>query len=162
MTIRSAGPREAAALSALAIRSKAHWGYDAEEMSVFEGELTLAPEALAPRDATVVEEDGVLLGFYTLLEHEDGVLELEHLFVEPSHLRRGLGSRLLRHALRRAAGRGVSKLIVLSDPNATEFYLAHGATVVEEIPSSIPGRSIPRLVLPLAGVAGDHPEAPGS
>jgi putative acetyltransferase len=98
----------------------------------------------------VLEEEGALLGFYTLLESPEGTLELEHLFVEPDRLRGGLGGQLLRHALRRAAERGFAEVCVLSDPNAAGFYRAHGARREEEIPSSIPGRSLSRLILPLA------------
>jgi putative acetyltransferase len=148
MTIRPARPEEAAAISALALRSKAYWGYSPAELRVFQGELTLAPEELGPRAAQVSEQEGLLRGFYTLLETPGG-LELEHIFVDPEHLRRGLGSELLRHALRVATARGFAEVSVLSDPNAADFYRSHGARLEEEIPSSIPGRSIPRLVLPL-------------
>lgn len=147
--IRSALPAEAEALSSLALRSKAHWGYTPGELAVFAGELTLAPDELGPRAAQVLDQGGRLLGFYTLLEQPSGDLEIEHLFVEPAELRRGFGSRLLRHALRRATVRGFREVTVVSDSNAAGFYLAHGASLVAEIPSSIPGRSIPRLMLPL-------------
>jgi len=162
MKIRPAGGAEASELSSLALRSKAHWGYTADELEVFADELTLDPNGLELRSAHVLEDAGTPLGFYTLLEQPAGGLELEHLFVEPHALRRGIGSRLLRHALRAAGERGFTTISVVSDPNATGFYRAHGAALVEQIPSSIPGRSIPRLMLPvLNAAAGVRPEEAG-
>src|SRR5581483_9656510 len=104
--IRPARPDEAAAISALALRSKAHWGYSPDAMAVFQAELTLSPAEVLTGRAHVVEEEGQLVGFYTLRARGQGVIELEHLFVEPGRLRRGLGAALFWHALElaRAAG----------------------------------------------------------
>ena len=55
--IRRARGREAAALSALAMRSKAHWGYDAAFMAACRAELTLTPEGIAARPVFVCEAD---------------------------------------------------------------------------------------------------------
>ncbi|MGI9431250.1 MAG: GNAT family N-acetyltransferase [Myxococcota bacterium] len=162
MKIRPAIAEDARALSSLALRSKAHWGYTEDELEIFADELTLDPSELESRSAHVIEDAGTPLGFYTLLEQPTGDLELEHLFVEPGSLRRGVGSRLLRHALRAAGERGFTTISVVSDPNATGFYRAHGAALVEQIPSSIPGRSIPRLMLPvLSAAAVVRPEEAG-
>lgn len=49
VTVRPARAAEAASLSALAIRSKAHWGYTEAQMKVFRDELTLSSADLAPR-----------------------------------------------------------------------------------------------------------------
>lgn len=47
----------------------------------------------------------------------------------------------------RRARLGASGLLVQSDPNAEGFYAVHGGEVVERIPSSIAGRSLPLLHL---------------
>jgi len=154
--VRRARADEAAALSALAIASKAHWGYTPEQMAVFEAELTVTADHLAAADAHVLEDpDRGPVGFYTLIASSPGAVEIEHLFVAVDRLRSGCGSVLLRHARARAAARGASRLVVQSDPNAEGFYLAHGARVLERIPSSIPGRTIPWLELPPLGADGD-------
>lgn len=147
--IRPARPEEAGALSALAIRSKAHWGYDDAQMDVFRGELTLTAADLVDRSAAALEVDGQVVGFYTLAPHDTCAVELEHLFVEPEALRRGHGRRLLDHAVATAADAGHGRLIVQSDPNAEGFYVRAGARLVKRIPSSIPGRSIPFFELAL-------------
>lgn len=80
--IRPARPTEAAALSELAIRSKAHWGYSAVFLEASRPHLTLTKESLAAEPCFVAERDGRIRGFYRLRgEPPEG--RLEDLFVEP-------------------------------------------------------------------------------
>ncbi|MEU4236164.1 hypothetical protein [Actinoplanes sp. NPDC026619] len=53
MTIRPARPGEAAALSELARRSKAHWGYDEGFLDACRADLTLSPDDIRARRTTV-------------------------------------------------------------------------------------------------------------
>ena len=154
--LRAARPAEAAALSELAFASKSVWSYTPEQLEVFRAELTLAPTDLEAHHAHVLEAGDALLGFYTLVERADGALELEHLFVAPGRLRKGAGTRLLRHALGLANALGHRRFLVQSDPNAEGFYLRHGARLLERIPSSIPGRTIPLLELAVPPHASDR------
>ena len=148
LEIRPARPDEAAAISALARASKAVWDYTPEQLAVFAEELTLRPEDILPAHTRVLTDaaDG-LLGFYSFAVRPDGRLELDHLFVAATRLREGLGRRLLRSARELASNLGHERFVVQSDPNAEGFYLSEGARLLERIPSSIPGRSIPFLEL---------------
>lgn len=65
--IRKAQPHEAEAISQLGIRSKAYWGYSAEQIKVFESELTISPEAIVLHPTIALELDGRLIGYYALL-----------------------------------------------------------------------------------------------
>jgi GNAT superfamily N-acetyltransferase len=148
--IRAARPDEAAALSALALRSKAHWGYDAEFMRACAGELTFHPQELRPLRAHVAEGDrGTVLGFFTVAgEAPEG--KLEHLYVDPRAIGSGAGRALLAAACNLARSEGFRFLFIDADPNAETFYLHHGAVRDGEVPSgSIPGRKLPRLRLDL-------------
>jgi GNAT superfamily N-acetyltransferase len=147
--IRRAWPHEAPALGALAVRSKAAWGYAPAEMAVFEAELRIAPEAIVAGRAFVLEGWGRVAGFYTLEPAERGGLELGHLFVEPALMGRGVGAHLLTHARAQAERRGERRLLVLSDPHAERFYRRHGAVRLRLVPSSIPGRLLPLLEIEL-------------
>lgn len=149
--IRPARPSEAAIISDLAIRSKSHWQYTPEQLAVFRGELTIAPEQLEMKQAHVAEENGAIVGFYTLASLAGSDVELEHIFIDPALLNRGVGSRLFRHACETAKVSGAKTLVIQSDPNAAGFYHALGATLEREIPSSIPGRSIPYFTFSLVG-----------
>jgi GNAT superfamily N-acetyltransferase len=149
MDIRPARSDEASALSELAMRSKAFWGYDADFLERCRPELTLRPEDLAPLRAHVAVEGDALLGFFTLRgEPPEG--ELDALYVEPRAIGRGTGRALLSRAVLVARALGFRALAIHSDPHADAFYLRHGAARVGEVPSgSIAGRVLPLLRLAL-------------
>ncbi len=136
--IRPALSTEAACISALAIRSKASWGYPEEQMAVFRRELILLEEHIVPKRTHVLEADGAIVGFYTLVPHDATTLELAHLFIEPTKLRQGYGSQLFRHARQSAQEANFRVLVIQSDPHAVGFYRALGAQLTHEIPSVYP------------------------
>jgi len=154
--IRPARPQEADELGALAVRSKAHWGYDAAFMAAFRDELKISADQLAARrtyvavtrgpDAGAVER---ILGFGTI-EGEPPAGELGMLFVDPPAIGRGVGGALFSHLSAVAVDLGFHRLTIASDPNAEPFYLARGAVRIGGVPSvSIPGRTLPLLALAL-------------
>lgn len=143
--LRPARAGEAASLSALALRSKAHWGYSAEFLDAVREELTVTEEQLG--DVTVAEADGRVLGF-ALLRVEGERAELDHLWVDEPWIGHGVGRTLLRAALADARARGARLVGLDADPGAEPFYAHHGAVTVERVPSgSIPGRTLPRMVI---------------
>jgi N-acetylglutamate synthase-like GNAT family acetyltransferase len=156
-TIRPARREDCAALTDLAMRSKAVWGYDAAFMEACREELTITPEMLDSDIVKVLEADGALAGFYRL-KLENGVVEVYDFFIDPAQLRQGHGKRLWAALMDDARGYGVKTLGVDADPQAEAFYAAMGMRRVGEAPSaSIPGRMLPRLTLdlrtaPTAGV----------
>ena len=149
LRIREAQPNDTEAISSLAIRSKAHWGYTPEQMATFRGELTMTSEILATRTVFVAEvntdaeTDTEIVGYYSLNIHGPHKVELEHLFVAPTLLGYGMGTHLYEDARRVAQEVGAITMVIQSDPNAKGFYVKMGARLVKEIPSSIPGRTIP-------------------
>ena len=148
-TIRLARPEEAPALTALAIRAKAFWGYDAAFMDACREDLTVSVEAIATCPVYVAEERGFLAGFYQLREHVDHA-ELVALFVEPELVGRGHGKALWHHAVVTARELGFRDLMLQSEPHAEGFYQAMGAQRVGESESTVfPGRMLPLMRFPL-------------
>ena len=96
--IRAARPDEVEAISNSAIRSKAVWAYAEEEMKVFRPELIISPQHVLNSHAHLMEQGAQLLGFYSLAEIGAAVGELEHIFVDPDHLGRGVGRALFGRA----------------------------------------------------------------
>lgn len=145
MTLRPARPEEAAEITALALRSKAHWGYGDAFLEACREELTWTADRVLHDDVLVVAAGDALVGFAARSgTAPSGVLDA--VFVDPDHLARGIGRRLLDAALERARAAGFRALEVEADPNAEGFYLARGAIRVGEVPSgSIPGRVLPLL-----------------
>ena len=150
LVIREADPHEAGLLSALALRSKAHWGYPGEFLESCRNELTVDGSRIGSEDywCFVAVASNSILGFYAIEDLSDGVYELDALFVEPAHIGTGIGRLLIQHALRILSKRGAARLIIQGDPNATEFYRATGARQIGTRESdSIPGRYLPLFEL---------------
>lgn len=148
-TIRPARSEDCAALTDLAMRSKAVWGYDADFMEACREELTIRPDMLDSDIVEVLEIDGALAGFYRL-RLENGVVEVYDFFIDPKFLRQGHGKRLWQKLLEDARSYGVETLGVDADPQAEAFYAAMGMKTVGKAPSgSIPGRFLPRLTMKL-------------
>ena len=151
LTIRPMAPEDLSEVSALGIRSKASWGYDNAAMRVFAAELTLTSDGVRGlADAQVAVHSEAIAGYFTLRAHANDALELEHLFVDPAHFGRGIGTQLLESALASANQLGASEVTIFSDPNAIGFYQKHGALVVGRHASSISGRHIPVLTIACA------------
>jgi len=145
--IRAGLPSEAGAISALALRSKGHWGYDAAFLEACREDLTIDPAWCDGVRLVVAEEDGVLLG-YVRIAGEPPVGELDGLFVDPPAIGRGIGGLLLQHAVATAAGLGLETLEIDSDPYAEPFYRHAGAVRTGTTSSTVdPTRSLPRLLL---------------
>jgi predicted N-acetyltransferase YhbS len=85
------------------------------------------------------------VGFYALVGG-GSVLELEHLWVLPEFIGRGVGRALFEHAIRKAASLGAEALRLEADPNAEGFYRRMGARRAGENVYEIEGQS---RVLPL-------------
>ncbi|MFD9301411.1 GNAT family N-acetyltransferase [Streptomyces sp. NPDC060048] len=137
--LRPALPAEARRLSELVMRSKGHWGYDAEFLAACAPELQIVAGDEVRR-RIVVAEDGSgahgagrgdgrgapVLGLASL-DGEPPLGRLGLLFVEPAAIGRGVGRLLYRDVLRRAADLGFRRLSIDSDPHAAGFYRAQGA-----------------------------------
>jgi GNAT superfamily N-acetyltransferase len=146
LKFRPAAETDAACLTELALRSKAHWDYDAEFLEACRAELTIVPEYVASHTIFVLEEKGKLLGFYSLERQADENVELVHLFVEPDAIGKGYGKLLWTHAVEKSRQLGFHEMIIQSDPFAEAFYLAMGARRVGVIASGVlQGRTLPLL-----------------
>jgi GNAT superfamily N-acetyltransferase len=134
-TIIRARPEHAGALTEIAFAAKRHWGYPERWMKNWRDVLTVTSEFIASHKTYAATIAGHMVGFYAL-QLADGTLHLQHLWVLPDAMGRGIGRALFRHALERARALGFQQLEVESDPNAEGFYERMGArrvgTVVRE------------------------------
>lgn len=151
--IREAAPEDAAAISEVAMRAKAHWGYDQEFLHACRPELTWTAEEIARDDVLVWDEEGAVAGITTRTgEAPDG--SLRAVFVDPALHGRGVGRALAEALLARAAAAGYRSLTIAADPNAEGFYRAVGATRIGQVPSDTrSGRVLPLLRFDLRGGA---------
>lgn len=141
----------APALHALSVRSKAHWGYDDAFMRLATPALAVSASRFGEGRVHAASIGRDLAGVMVIAPPDpQGIAELEHLFVEPSCMSRGVGRLLLRHAVAIARSDGARRIGILSDPQARSFYERHGARWIADLPSdAIPGRMLPRLEIAL-------------
>lgn len=143
--MRPAQVEEVAALSALALRSKAHWGYDAAFIDACRDDLMMSGDDIERGLVFVLEDDEHMIGFYALCDAGDEAM-LTHLFVEPDRIGRGYGRLLWGHGVESARRLGYAVVTLHSDPQAEDFYRAMGAVRVGVVPSTVfPDRLLPLM-----------------
>jgi len=150
MRIRRAQSKEHEVLSRIALEAKAWWGYCAEDLALWEADLSISSDSVARWPTYVAELDGDVAGFFQL-GVAPGVAELEHFWVLPAHMGKGIGRALLERAVREVAARGRAELLIDADPNAERFYVACGAEHTGEKSAPAvgqPQRVRPQLALP--------------
>jgi GNAT superfamily N-acetyltransferase len=154
--VRPARIDEANALTALCIRSKAHWGYDAAFMRQAAGALSVTPTMIEQGSVLVAEDtSGAVWGVAAVAATQAAdKFDLALLFVEPTGIRTGIGRVLFQAAVQLARKWGGGWLRILADPFAAEFYRRLGAAQIGEAPSdAIPGRNLPLFEYCLVGTA---------
>ncbi|MEZ5823633.1 MAG: GNAT family N-acetyltransferase [Geminicoccaceae bacterium] len=140
--IEPARPDDLERLGQLALRSKAHWGYDRDFIEACREELSVPPSALVQDILLVARQQERIRGFVRMDRLSPA--ELEALFVDPGHMGQGLGRKLFDAAMAHCRA---SRIVVASDPHAVGFYESIGFRADGMTPSgAIAGRMLPRLV----------------
>jgi N-acetylglutamate synthase-like GNAT family acetyltransferase len=122
LIIRTTRLDEREALEALQRRASLANPADREALLTHPEAIELPAAQLEANQVVLAEHDGVLLGFAAVLERDDGDVELDGLFVEPEHWRRGIGRALVEHCAASARETGASNLHVISSLEAEAFY----------------------------------------
>ncbi len=143
-------PEDAARLTEVAHASKRHWGYPEHYIEEWRPSLTVTPEMIEAHQVEALRIDGQVAGFYVLIR-SGARMELEHFWVDPPWIGRGLGRELFVHAVESARDLGAEFLDILSDPNAEGFYRRMGAVRIGDVAAPVDNteRYLPRLTLAL-------------
>lgn len=130
-------------LTKIAHSAKSHWGYPREWMDSWKDDLTVTKSELLTHSTFTIQEQSEIIGFVMLI-WTDPNFTIEHFWIQPDHIGRGFGKRLMNHLLNQEEVKG-STIHALADPYAEAFYLKCGFTKIADIPSSIPGRTLPLM-----------------
>jgi GNAT superfamily N-acetyltransferase len=84
------------------------------------------------------------VGFYALKKGDD--YYLDHLWLLPEVIGRGLGRIAFEHAVQLARESGMSSFLIISDFHAEGFYLKMGARKIGEFFSPHQNRMLPKLI----------------
>jgi GNAT superfamily N-acetyltransferase len=152
-SFRAARPNEGPELTELALRSKAHWGYDRAFLDSARADLTIDRDTIRSARVAVLERAGCTIGFCGLLGAPPRGM-LEWMFLEPEAIGGGYGRLMWEHAIELARVAGFDELLIESDRFAEPFYLAMGATRVGVAPSPVDGAHLPILKINVAPPAG--------
>ena len=104
---------------------------------------------LQERRVRVAEADGITLGFTVVLPHGD-ICELDGLFVEPAHWKRGVGRALMEDAFELGRAGGGSVMEVVANPYAEGFYTRLGFVRTGTVATQFGNAGKMRRVLGLA------------
>ena len=142
--VRPARVGEGASLTALCVRSKAHWGYDDAFMERCAATLVVSEADIAAgRVVVAVDAAGRTIGVAGVVP-EGETADLDVLFVDPPAIGSGAGRALFEVTAALASRLGARRLTILADPNAAPFYERMGARFLRNAPSdAIPGRTLP-------------------
>ena len=147
--IRSALRSDLPVLNKIIKASKMHWGYPSEWWDHWEKDTLLKEPDFTTGFIFVLELDNSIEGVCTIFEEKnhygiEHLYEIEHLFIRPSTIGKGLGKTLLAESLRRAITKE-KPVVVVADPNALSFYQKQGFFQFSQVASKPAGRYLPVL-----------------
>ncbi|HEY1521011.1 MAG TPA: GNAT family N-acetyltransferase [Solirubrobacteraceae bacterium] len=136
--IRVAVPGDLPAVRRLYRRSSLSNAGDRAALLANPDALVLAGDGVFEgRTRVAVTVDGRIVGFATLLLHEDSTAELEDLFVDPDCMRQGIATRLMADLIARARRTQIRHMWVTANPHAYDFYRSVGFTHVRNVETEL-------------------------
>lgn len=164
--IRPATKVDAKSLTALSFKSKGYWRYPKEYFLIWKDELTIQAEYIEKNAVYITEINGDIVGYYAIIEYRENVrllkktvsegFWLEHMFIHPCYIQKGLGTAMFKHLQRYCKSIAVTQLNILADPNAKGFYEKMGCTYQKEYPSNIENRTTPYFTLYITPCLADN------
>ena len=152
ITIRKAMPDDCQVLTELSFASKRYWNYPDSFFEVWKDELTITREYLAANRVYVAVVTNEIIGYFSVVEVRHSFFAgnvfihkgfwLEHMFIKPSYIRAGIGTKLIIFARELCHGDGIDGLFLFADPHARGFYDKVGADYLGESSSNIEGRNV--------------------
>ena len=124
--IRRAIVSEQKELEALQLRASLTNAGDRDAVLAHPDAIELPAQQIAEGNVFVSERNGAIVGFAALLPREDGQVELDALFVDPTTRRCGIGRSLVEHCIQIVRAQGSGALCVVGNPHAYDFYTACG------------------------------------
>ena len=123
-------PDEREALEALQRRASLALEDYREQLEAEPDAIDLPLDQIERDEVLVAEQDGEIVGMAVVFIG-DRDAELDGLFVEPEHWRKGIGAELVDVATHAARRRGLT-LMVTANPSARDFYLRCGFVIEGE------------------------------
>ncbi|WP_264525567.1 GNAT family N-acetyltransferase [Flavobacterium sp. N502536] len=149
MTIEKANTTDSEILTQITKKSKAYWGYSAEQIQKWEVNLTISPDYIREHDVFKLVKNEVIVGYYSYLFKEDKTVKMDNLFILPEYIGKGFGKYLFLDFLNRMKEAGVRIIQLDSEPNAEGFYSKMGFVKIGAFETSIKNRFMPIMEMKL-------------
>ena len=149
MTIEKASITDNEILTEITKKSKAYWGYSAEQIQKWDKNLTISQDYIRDNSTFKLVDNNVIIGYYSYVFENEKVVKLDNLFILPEHIGRGFGKYLLLDFLNRMKEEKTEKITLDSEPNAEEFYAKMGFVKIGEFETSIKNRFMPIMEMKL-------------
>jgi hypothetical protein len=127
-------------LTDTAIASKQYWGYSDEVIRLLRPDLEVTEEYILRNEAVKVFEGSAFIGFYSLKLLENGVMEIDNLWLTVDNIKKGYGRLIFVQILKHLKTIGHAKATLIAEPNAKGFYDKMGGKVISRFESKIKGR----------------------
>lgn len=125
MEIRRAQSDNLLQINELIASSRAHWNFPREYFQASLALLKIDLNYLSENLCFEIHEDGQLAGFFSITEKR-GEKYLDHLWILPRLLHRGLGRAACQHIDAIAVQQGWRTLLTCPEPEAEGFYVRQG------------------------------------
>ncbi len=145
--IVEADVNDAEEITSLTKISKAFWGYDDEQIKEWEKDLTITKDYIITNKVFKMSFGNQLKGYYSYIEQEDEVIELDSIFLHPNIIGKGYGTVLMNDFLKKMKEDNFEKVRLYAEPKTENFYIKFGFKTVGKIKSSIPNRFLPVMEL---------------
>ncbi|MBB5019967.1 ribosomal protein S18 acetylase RimI-like enzyme [Chitinivorax tropicus] len=149
--IRPATPADATTFSEVAQAAKAHWGYPQQWLHVWRPQLTISAAQITQDCYHALQLGDQVIGLVGIC-FAHGQANLVDCWILPAYMGKGWGRLLIRAAAQSVQARGLTHVLIESDPYARGFYEHLGATLLGWVDRPVLGvdRKLPLLSLDLS------------
>lgn len=125
------------------MRSKSYWPYSYDYLEKCKEALAVTKTDIQNWPVTVAENENEIIGF-SALKTIDGENRLDHLWIDPRYICKGIGTLLFSASIKEAKNLGWNGFRIAAEPFAEAFYEKMGAKKIGVVQSRIK----PDLFLP--------------
>ena len=144
MKIEKATQEDHHILTEITKKSKAFWGYSAEQMTIWSDALTISEEYIETHFVYKLIQENQAIGYYSYYFENEKTIKLDNLFLLPEFIGKGIGNQLMTDFLQRIKEiPTIEKVLLDADPNAEKFYQKFGFTTIGQLETATKNRFLP-------------------
>lgn len=148
MIFEIATVEDAEDLSAVAVRSKRHWGYSKEAMELWNQNLTITEDFLNSHTVIKATLEDEIVGFFALEEIQP-VTRIAQYWIDTPYMRKGYGTVMYNYLRDYLKKRNVEKVTLVLDPNGMSFFERKGAKILEKIEHKVKNKFLYIVEVPV-------------